>query len=103
MGLVPFASTDFGAGSERRRAQHNSNRDNKRYAKNLLMIDPRGILHLIGSLYPRTNGGLVTDPHGTVIASDTVAVARFSLNRIQPIASFGGTPYRLGIGVGVTG
>jgi len=60
-------------------------------AKNLLMIDPHGILHLIGSLYPRTEGGLITGPHGTVIASDTRAVDRLSPSRIEPISSFGGS------------
>jgi hypothetical protein len=63
-------------------------------AKNLLMVTPNGTLRLIGTLYPRGDGGLIADAHGTVIAMDTVAVDRLSPAAIQTISSFGGSIFQ---------
>lgn len=56
--------------------------------KAILMIDPQGIVHLLGSVYPRGPGGLVTAPDGSVVAMDELAVVGLSPQGIKTLISF---------------
>ena len=56
--------------------------------KAILMIDPQGIVHLLGSLYPRGPGGLVTAPDGSVVAMDSLAVVGLSPQGFTTLVSF---------------
>jgi len=56
--------------------------------KTILMVDPAGIVSVIGSVYPRGNGGLVTDPGGSVLAMDELSVDRLSPQGIEALVSF---------------
>ncbi len=56
--------------------------------KAILMIDPRGIVHFLGELYPRGPGGLVTAPDGSVVAMDVLAVVGLSPQGFKTLVSF---------------
>lgn len=56
--------------------------------KSLLVVRPDGILSLVGSLYPRGNGGLVTSPNGDVLAMDELSVDAVTPSGPQRIVSF---------------
>ena len=56
--------------------------------KAILMVDPQGIVHYLGSLYPRGASGLVTAPDGSVVAMDELAVDRLSPQGIETIVAF---------------
>jgi sugar lactone lactonase YvrE len=58
--------------------------------KEILMVDPRGILHDIGSVYPRGPGGLVTVPGGSVVAMDELGLVQLSPTGIRSIFRFPG-------------
>ncbi len=58
--------------------------------KEILMVDPRGILHDIGSVYPRGPGGLVTGPGGTVFAMDELGLVQLTPTGIRSIFRFPG-------------
>jgi serine/threonine protein kinase, bacterial len=60
------------------------------YTKEILMIDPQGILHDIGSVYPRGPGGLVTGPGGTVYAMDELGLVQLSPTGIRSTFTFPG-------------
>jgi sugar lactone lactonase YvrE len=56
--------------------------------KSILMVNPAGILRLIGSAYPRGTGGLVTAPDGSVLAMGELSVLRLSPQGMQPVVAF---------------
>jgi hypothetical protein len=56
--------------------------------KAILMVDPRGIVHFLGDLYPRGPGGLVTAPDGSVVAMDELGVVGLSPQGITTLLSF---------------
>ena len=56
--------------------------------KAILMIDPQGIVHFLGELYPRGPGGLVTAPDGSVVAMDALAVVGLSPRGIKTLINF---------------
>jgi DNA-binding beta-propeller fold protein YncE len=57
-------------------------------SKAILMVDPEGIVHDLGSLYPRGPSGLTTLPDGSVVAMDELAVDKLSPQGFQTIVSF---------------
>ena len=57
-------------------------------AKAILMVDPEGIVHNLGSLYPRGPSGLTTLPDGSVVAMDELAVDKVSPQGFQTLVSF---------------
>jgi sugar lactone lactonase YvrE len=56
--------------------------------KTILMVNAQGTLSVIGSAYPRGDGGLVTEPDGTVLAMDELDVLRLTPQGEQTIVSF---------------
>ena len=56
--------------------------------KAILMVDPRGMVHFLGELYPRGPGGLVTAPDGSVVAMDALAVVGLSPQGIKTLIHF---------------
>jgi hypothetical protein len=56
--------------------------------KAILMVDPQGIVHFLGDLYPRGPGGLVTAPDGSVVAMDELGVVGLSPQGIKTLISF---------------
>ncbi len=56
--------------------------------KAILMVDPQGIVHYLGDLYPRGPGGLVEAPDGSVVAMDELGVVGLSPQGIKTILSF---------------
>ena len=56
--------------------------------KAILMVDPQGIVHYLGSLYPRGPSGLVTSPDGSVLAMDELAVDKLSPQGFQTLVDF---------------
>jgi hypothetical protein len=56
--------------------------------KTILVVDPQGIINVVGTCYPRGDGGLVTDPNGTVLAMDELEVLRLTPHGEQPFVSF---------------
>ena len=56
--------------------------------KAILMVDPQGIVHLLGDLYPRGPSGLVTGPDGSVVAMDELGVVGLSPQGIKTLISF---------------
>ncbi|HLN16551.1 MAG TPA: hypothetical protein VK277_07380 [Acidimicrobiales bacterium] len=58
--------------------------------KTMFMVDPEGVLHVIGSAYPRFPGGLVTAPDGTVIAMDELGILRLSPGGLETVLRFPG-------------
>jgi sugar lactone lactonase YvrE len=56
--------------------------------KAILMVDPQGIVHDLGTLYPRGPSGLATLPDGSVVAMDELAVVGLSPQGIKTLASF---------------
>ncbi len=56
--------------------------------KAVLMVDPGGIVHFLGDLYPRGPGGMVTAPDGSVVAMDALAVVGLSPEGIKTLISF---------------
>ena len=59
--------------------------------KSILMVDPEGVLHQIGSAYPRGTSGLVTAPDGSVLAMGELSVDRLTPQGIQTVIAFPGT------------
>jgi sugar lactone lactonase YvrE len=57
-------------------------------AKAILMVDPQGIVHNLGSLYPRGPSGLTTLPDGSVVAMDELGVDELSPQGFQTLLSF---------------
>jgi NHL repeat len=57
-------------------------------AKAILMVDPHGIVHNLGSLYPRGPSGLTTLPDGSAAAMDELGVVRLSPQGFQTLVSF---------------
>ena len=57
-------------------------------AKAILMVDPQGIVHDLGSLYPRGPSGLTTLPDGSVVAMDELGVDKLSPQGFQTLLSF---------------
>jgi sugar lactone lactonase YvrE len=57
-------------------------------AKAILMVDPHGIVHNLGSLYPRGPSGLTTLPDGSVVAMDELGVDELSPQGFQTLVSF---------------
>ncbi len=57
-------------------------------SKGILMVDRQGIVHLLGTLYPRGPSGLVTAPDGSVVAMDELAVVGLSPQGIKTLVSF---------------
>jgi DNA-binding beta-propeller fold protein YncE len=57
-------------------------------AKAILMVDPEGIVHNLGSLYPRGPSGLTTLPDGSVVAMDELGVDELSPQGFQTLVSF---------------
>jgi sugar lactone lactonase YvrE len=57
-------------------------------SKAILMVDPQGIVHNLGSLYPRGPSGLTTLPDGSVVAMDELAVDKLSPQGFQTLVSF---------------
>jgi DNA-binding beta-propeller fold protein YncE len=57
-------------------------------AKAILMVDPRGIVHDLGSLYPRGPSGLTTLPDGSVVAMAELGVDRLSPQGLQALVDF---------------
>ena len=56
--------------------------------KAILMVDPEGIVHSLGSIYPRGPGGLVTAPDGSVTAMDELGVVGLSPRGIKTLVRF---------------
>ena len=56
--------------------------------KDILMVDPQGIVHFLGGLYPRGPSGLVTAPDGSVVAMDELAVVGLSPQGFKTLVSF---------------
>jgi hypothetical protein len=56
--------------------------------KAILMVDPQGIVHFLGDLYPRGPSGLVEAPDGSVVAMDELAVVGLSPQGIKTLLSF---------------
>ena len=56
--------------------------------KTILVVDPQGTLSVIGTAYPRGDGGLVTAPNGTVLAMDELEVMRLTPQGEQTVVSF---------------
>ena len=56
--------------------------------KAILMVDPQGIVHFLGDLYPRGPGGLVSAPDGSVVAMDELGVVGLSPQGIKTLLSF---------------
>jgi len=56
--------------------------------KAILMVDPQGIVHLLGSVYPRGPSGLVTAPDGSVVAMDELGVVELSPQGITTLMRF---------------
>ena len=52
------------------------------------MVDPEGIVHNLGSLYPRGPSGLTTLPDGSVVAMDELGVDKVSPQGFQTLVSF---------------
>ena len=57
-------------------------------SKAILMVDPQGIVHNLGSLYPRGPSGLTTLPDGSVVAMDELGVVELSPQGFQTLVSF---------------
>jgi sugar lactone lactonase YvrE len=57
-------------------------------SKSILMVDPQGILHNLGSLYPRGPSGLTTLPNGSVVSMDELGVDQLSPQGFRTIVSF---------------
>ena len=57
-------------------------------SKSILMVDPHGIVHDLGSLYPRGPSGLTTLPDGSAVAMDELGVDRLSPLGFQTLVSF---------------
>jgi sugar lactone lactonase YvrE len=57
-------------------------------AKAILMVDPHGIVHSLGSLYPRGPSGLTTLPDGSAVAMDELGVDKLSPHGFQTLVSF---------------
>jgi sugar lactone lactonase YvrE len=57
-------------------------------SKAILMVDPHGIVHNLGSLYPRGPSGLATLPDGSVVAMDELGVDQLSPEGLQTLVSF---------------
>jgi NHL repeat len=60
-------------------------------AKTILMVDSQGIVHSLGSLYPRGPSGLTTLPGGSVVAMDELGVDELSPQGFQTLLSFPAT------------
>jgi sugar lactone lactonase YvrE len=56
--------------------------------KAVLMVDPHGIVHFLGDLYPRGPSGLVEAPDGSVVAMDELGVVGLSPQGIKTLLSF---------------
>jgi len=56
--------------------------------KAILMVDPQGIVHFLGDLYPRGPSGLVEAPDGSVVAMDELGVVGLSPQGIKTLISF---------------
>lgn len=56
--------------------------------KTILMVNIQGTLSVIGSAYPRGDGGLVTEANGTVLAMDELDVLRLTPQGEQTVVSF---------------
>lgn len=56
--------------------------------KTILMVSSDGTLRVIGSCYPRGDGGLVTAPNGTVLAMDELEVLELSPQGDRTVVSF---------------
>jgi sugar lactone lactonase YvrE len=56
--------------------------------KAILMVDPQGIVHFLGSLYPRGPSGLVTAPDGSAVAMDELGVVGLSPQGIKTLVRF---------------
>jgi DNA-binding beta-propeller fold protein YncE len=56
--------------------------------KAILMVDPEGIVQLLGSAYPRGPSGLVTAPDGSVVAMDELGVVGLSPQGIRTLVRF---------------
>lgn len=56
--------------------------------KTVLMVNSQGTLSVIGSSYPRGDGGLVTAPDGRVLAMDELEVLELTPEGERTIASF---------------
>lgn len=57
-------------------------------SKAILMVDPQGVVHNLGSLYPRGPSGLTTLPNGSVVAMDELGVDELSPQGFQTLVSF---------------
>jgi NHL repeat len=57
-------------------------------SKAILMVDPEGIVHNLGSLYPRGPSGLTTLPNGSVVAMDELGVDELSPQGFRTLVSF---------------
>jgi sugar lactone lactonase YvrE len=57
-------------------------------SKAVLMVDPHGIVHFLGDLYPRGPSGLVEAPDGSVVAMDELGVVGLSPQGIKTLLSF---------------
>jgi hypothetical protein len=56
--------------------------------KAILMVDTSGVVHFLGSLYPRGPSGLVRAPGGSVVAMDQLGVVGLSPQGIKTLVSF---------------
>ena len=56
--------------------------------KAILMVDPQGIVHYLGDLYPRGPSGLVTAPDGSVVAMDELGVVGLSPEGFKTLLRF---------------
>ena len=56
--------------------------------KTILMVNSQGTLSVIGSSYPRGDGGLVTAPDGRVLAMDELEVLELTPQGARTIVSF---------------
>ena len=56
--------------------------------KSILMVNTQGTVSLVGTAYPRGDGGLVTSPDGSVLAMSELGVLRLTAQGEQSIISF---------------
>ncbi len=56
--------------------------------KTILMVNAQGTLSIVGSAYPRGDGGLVTEPDGTVLAMDELDLLRLTPQGEQTVVTF---------------
>ncbi|MGD0394370.1 MAG: hypothetical protein ABSC41_17230 [Acidimicrobiales bacterium] len=56
--------------------------------KTILMVNSQGTLSIVGTSYPRGDGGLVTAPNGTVLAMDELEVLEATPRGERTVASF---------------